>query len=395
MAHELPRHVGWRPGKGDVTPYLEVDLGAEMILTGIATQGGHDIDGTAQHSNALWVSKYRLSGSFDGVTWDDLASGVAGNVDADSAAHRDLGLHALEQARARFVRLYPQACGALLLAEGQTTPTSYNVDKAGFMCALRLELFGYPVCSSTSFTTSSPCKQAVGGPLGLENGALPDSSITASSTLALVTPASAARLNAVQGFFKEGGWSPSCPVVDGAKACSFRPTTSPPDYLQVDLGRELEINAVGTQGSSSRPTWVTQYFLAFSNDGKHWAQTAKEFVGNADASQVVKLSLPRPVLARYVRIIPTAWSNPKEEYGLRWELYGPAGYQPGETVCRLQQPHCPCADNSIAIAAKEAPGAKQHCGCAHTVVSLPANIIAVPRTIIAETVEAPQLRGHA
>ena len=40
-------------------------------------------------------------------------------------------------------------------------------------------------------------------------------------------------------------------------------------WLQIDLGRELVVSAIGTQGSETLQTYVTDYDASFSNDGVH------------------------------------------------------------------------------------------------------------------------------
>lgn len=385
------RHIGWRAARGDAHAFWQVDLGYETTITAVVTQGGWDINEAQKPENALWVSRYNLRTSLDGVTWDESARDVIGNSDADTPVSRDVGLHTVEPVRARFVRIEPTTCGARLVKG--TEDVTYPALTHGFMCALRVELYGIHDC-----VASRPCTHSVQGQaLGLESGAIPDSAVSASSSLAPVVPPSAARLHATQRFFREGGWSPECALASSTAVVAGQQSggcTS--QYLQVDLGRELEINAVATQGASSRPTWVTQYDMSFSNDGIHWVRTGHSLTGNADSAQVVVNPLPRPVLARYVRILPVEWVNASgsgDSLGVRWELFGPEGYRPGETGCRLHQRVCQCAgDNSHSapLSPHEAPGAHsathQQCPCLYT-HTFPAS------STLVRTVSASALRG--
>lgn len=408
-------HVGWRPSASDVHPWWGVDLGGEFVLTGIVTQGGYEVDGAraralaaagAAHPPAAaadfrqvrrpaWVSRYRVLVSLDGVTWDSYGPQVEGNADADTPVLRQVDAHLVEPLRARYVRIAPTACAYGSAPDGSAPAAAGPVEKLPTACALRVELLGHSPCSTGRCTKS--------GALGVRaGGVLPAAAFSASSRARGATPAHAGRLHAKQSVFREGGWSPSpdsehrtaltAPAAQTAAVAVASPMGH--DWLQVDLGRELEVNAVATQGAASRPSYVSKYELLFSNDGRHWAKANRVFVGNSDNLQVVKVPLPRPVLARYVRFVPVAFeaaaavsssgadgspagpaaaaaSSNAGSYGLRVEVFGPAGYRPGEIGCRLQAgAFCPCSDRSSAPSAKEAPGAHSSCGCGRTVPAL-------------------------
>jgi len=375
--------VGWRPSSKDAAPWWQVDLGAEFILTGVVTQGGYESDARSQARRAGWVSKYTLQSSLDGATWDPYGSEMAGNTDAETPVLREINMHTVEPLRARYLRILPVECGRAASPDGTKKAEAGPVAQLSGACTLRVEVMGHTLCKRSKCAKPAGLGAAAGG-------VLPAASFVASSRARSSTPAHAGRLHGKQSVFREGGWSPGCPAAApgaavatpgaavatpgaaAAAACKMpaRPEASL-DYLQIDLGSEQQINAVATQGSASRPSWVTAYDVAFSNDGRHWAKANKRFTGNADAVQAVKNTLPRPVLARYVRIIPVAWDGvgpEAEQFSLRAEVYGPAGYRPGEVGCRLQAGlACPCSDNSQAIAPKEAPGAKPKCGCGRTI----------------------------
>lgn len=410
-------------------PWWGVDLGGEFILTGIVTQGGYEVDGARSRALAAagaagahppaaggaahgagavdasaasfrqvrrpaWVSRYRVLVSLDGVTWDSYGPEVEGNADAETPVLRQVDAHLVEPLRARYVRIAPTACAYGSAPDGSAPAAAGAVDHMSSACALRVELLGHSPCA----TGRCPKSGALGVRAG---GVLPAAAFSASSRARGATPAHAGRLHSKQSVFREGGWSPSpdsdhhTGVTAPAAAAAVAVAVASPsghDWLQVDLGHELEINAVATQGAASRPAFVSKYELLFSNDGRHWAKANRVFVGNSDNLQVVKVPLPRPVLARYVRFVPVAFeaaaavaaaggdgspagpvaaasSSNAGSYGLRVEVYGPAGYRPGEVGCRLQAgAFCPCSDRSSAPSAKEAPGAK--CGCGRTIPAL-------------------------
>jgi hypothetical protein len=274
---------------------------------------------------------------------------------------------------ARFVRVYPVKCG---YADKKATGGVKLVDakSAASSCALRFEVFGNPTCGSGA--CRKPKALGVGIPATQATAranadgkitaitvpkVLPRSAFSASSSLSSRSPAYVARLNLLNHPFREGGWAPELKCKD--KNC----TSDREQFVQVDLGRELEINAVGIQGLASKASWVTRFRVSFSNDGIHWAGSKREFTANNENTQVVKVNLPRPVSARYARIIPTAGNKDDSSYGLRFELYGPKGYRAGETGCRLQRVRpCSC-DNSKPIKTYVAPNGPR-CGCARRMV---------------------------
>ena len=83
----------------------------------------------------------------------------------------------------------------------------------------------------------------------MENGAIPDNKIAATSEL---SAAKNGRLN----------------YTSGSSWCARPSDTNP--YLQIDLQTLYIICAVSTQGNSQADHWVKNYTLQFSNDGKTW-----------------------------------------------------------------------------------------------------------------------------
>ena len=83
----------------------------------------------------------------------------------------------------------------------------------------------------------------------MENGAIPDNKITATSEL---SAAKNGRLN----------------YTSGSSWCARPSDTNP--YLQINLQTLYIICAVSTQGNSQTDHWVKNYTLQFSNDGTTW-----------------------------------------------------------------------------------------------------------------------------
>ncbi|XP_048590611.1 neuropilin-2 isoform X2 [Nematostella vectensis] len=152
-------------------------------------------------------------------------------------------------------------------------------------------------------------------PLGMEDGRIQDTSITASSTYS--SPGHNphhARLNN-QPVKEEhiGAWGAADLQTKG-------------EYLQVDLGRVTWITHVATQGRPiEHAQWVTEYSVEYSLTGEQWQSyldgngVVMVFPGNFDQTTVVKNELFPVIKTRYVRIVVQASNG---NVVMRAELYG-------------------------------------------------------------------------
>ena len=96
------------------------------------------------------------------------------------------------------------------------------------------------------------CREA----LGMENGAIYDRQISASSEWSATHAASQGRLHfqAVRHPWRAGAWSAR--------------TNNVHQWLQVDLGNQnTKVTRVATQGRTDYNQWVTRYKLQYSDDG--------------------------------------------------------------------------------------------------------------------------------
>ena len=88
----------------------------------------------------------------------------------------------------------------------------------------------------------------------MENGAISDGQITASSQLDANHAAIQGRLNFKATANKGGSWSAV--------------SSDSSQWLQVDLGSQhIKVTRVATQGRDDTSQWVTEYKLQYSNDG--------------------------------------------------------------------------------------------------------------------------------
>ncbi|KAJ7985612.1 hypothetical protein DPEC_G00353870 [Dallia pectoralis] len=150
--------------------------------------------------------------------------------------------------------------------------------------------------------------------LGMEDGTIPDSDITASSAWSDSTEAKHGRLSTGEG---DGAWCPSGAVYPSAS-----------EYLQVDLRSLHFLALVGTQGRHADGhgrEFARSYRLVYSREGRIWItwkdRWGQEVVsGNENTYDVVLKDLGPPIVARYVRFYPLA--DRVMSVCLRVELYG-------------------------------------------------------------------------
>ncbi|KAK3706338.1 hypothetical protein QZH41_006606 [Actinostola sp. cb2023] len=144
-------------------------------------------------------------------------------------------------------------------------------------------------------------------PLGMQSKAIPDARITASSMWDGNHAPAQGRLNYKPPRGKAGSWSSRHNRVG--------------QWIQVDLNRVTKVTGIATQGRTNANQWVTKYKLQYSSDGKTFNnyEGGKVFTANKDRNSVVKHNLYKPIIARYIRVLPQAWQG---HMSLRMELYG-------------------------------------------------------------------------
>uniref|UniRef100_A0A672V9Y2 Coagulation factor VIII n=1 Tax=Strigops habroptila TaxID=2489341 RepID=A0A672V9Y2_STRHB len=257
--------------------WIQVDLLRLMIIHGIKTQGAR------QKFSSLYISQFVVFYSFDGQRWKKYKGNTTSsqmlffaNVDATGVKENRFNPPII----ARYIRI---------------NPTHYSI-----RTTMRMELIG---CDLNS------CSM----PLGMEDRAIPDQRISASSYSTNVFSSwspSRARLN-MQG--RTNAWRPKV-------------NNSPGEWLQVDFEVTKKVTAIITQGAKAvfTPMFVTEFAVSTSQNGVHWTpvlQGNKEkiFKANQDHTSTVMNTLEPPLFARYVRIHPRQWHN---HIALRIEFLG-------------------------------------------------------------------------
>ena len=94
--------------------------------------------------------------------------------------------------------------------------------------------------------------------LGIEDGRIQDSAMTASTVHSSAHAAHLGRLNQVARSGKVGAW------------CAK--TSNNKEWLQIDLGNPTTVTKVATQGRQDHNQWPTSYSISYSLTGSYWVQ---------------------------------------------------------------------------------------------------------------------------
>ncbi|XP_076014518.1 uncharacterized protein LOC143007034 [Genypterus blacodes] len=136
--------------------------------------------------------------------------------------------------------------------------------------------------------------------LGVEDGNITDSQLSASSSLGSFTP-SKARLKG------NSCWMPS--------------TSATSQWIQVNLGQARKVTGIVIQGCPQNDHWVTKFKIQHSMNGIQWFDTTdvEFFPGATDRNTIDTQLLGTPMSAHFVRIIPLEYNV---QPGLRFDVLG-------------------------------------------------------------------------
>ena len=105
-------------------------------------------------------------------------------------------------------------------------------------------------CKTTGF---EPPKLECQSALGMKSGKLPNSAITATTSLNQYYSPERARLDTVKSGSFEAAWIPKSQDVG--------------QWIQVDLGKISKITRIATQGRQNVAHWVKSYSITYSVEG--------------------------------------------------------------------------------------------------------------------------------
>ncbi|XP_068726460.1 uncharacterized protein, partial [Montipora capricornis] len=266
----------WCARTNNQRQWLQIDFEALASITGVATQGRYDAD--------QWVKSYKITFSKDGSNYyyykeRGVVKLYGGNSDRYIVVTHTFNRRII----ARFIRLHP---------------VSYH----GWM-SMRVEFYGCII--------GPRCNR----PIGIENGKIRGTQISASSEADSNHAAQLGRLNQKPSGKKIGAWAAG--------------SVSAYQWLQIDLKIPMKLTSVTTQGRNDNTNqWVTRYLIEYSLDGAHfttyWSQgNVYYFPGNRNRDGIVMHRLFPMPRARILRFLPKNWHR---WISMRVELNGcPSG----------------------------------------------------------------------
>eukprot|EP00111_Clytia_hemisphaerica_P000837 TCONS_00002465-protein len=81
-------------------------------------------------------------------------------------------------------------------------------------------------------------------------------------------------------------------------------------FIQIDLGKQMSVDGVATQGSHLLENWVKKYNLRYSDDGKSWQYYSKNPLnGNNDQNSIQRSVISPPITGRYFQLNPIEWNQ--------------------------------------------------------------------------------------
>ena len=98
--------------------------------------------------------------------------------------------------------------------------------------------------------------------LGVEDGRIQDSAMSASTIESSSHAANLARLNLVAASSKAGAW------------CSQK--LDKKQWLKIDVGILTTVTKVATQGRQDNSQWVTSYSISYSINNSYWANYTED-----------------------------------------------------------------------------------------------------------------------
>jgi len=147
-------------------------------------------------------------------------------------------------------------------------------------------------------------------PMGMENGNISDSALKAFTELRDATGPSKGRVNHHTTYIAK--------------------ESNKEQWIQVDFGKVAKVSKIGTQGCYNQhhcnEEWVSKYTVSYGFNGEYFenqlqnsSDVRREYEANKDSANLVVNTLDEPIVARYVRIHPSAWNG---RISMRLELYG-------------------------------------------------------------------------
>ncbi|XP_015750272.1 PREDICTED: uncharacterized protein LOC107326864 [Acropora digitifera] len=279
----------WCAQRSDRRQWLQIDFGALTRVTRVGTQG--------RQNSVQWVKTYTLSYSRNGITFvyykeNGRTKIFNGNYDQHMVVR-----HRLTQViTGRYFRFHPI--------------TWYS------WISMRVELYGCIIEFTKIYDQHYFSSKGVlcNKPLGMQNGRIRSTQLTASSSYDRNSGPDRGRLHVRRAGARWGAW-----------IAKYNTRTQ---WLQVYFAGPKRLVKFATQGRQDARQWVTKYSLSYSQNGINWAYykensgvkvLEKYFIGNRDQNSVVQYRLFPRIKCLYIKIHPYTWYS---HITMRVEFYG-------------------------------------------------------------------------
>ncbi|XP_041456263.1 lactadherin-like [Lytechinus variegatus] len=153
-----------------------------------------------------------------------------------------------------------------------------------------------------------------GSKMGVEDGRIPDSSLTSSSYRII----DGFPLSAQNGRLNGG-------IDSNRNACWLAADDDQDKWVKIDVGQTSLITGIIVQGRHMEHQWVTSLKVSYSLDDYIWTFVLEPqckqnvFSANYETNTPVTIVFNQPITARYVRIHPLTWN---QDCGFRYEVLG-------------------------------------------------------------------------
>ncbi|XP_028395746.1 neurogenic locus notch homolog protein 1-like [Dendronephthya gigantea] len=287
----------WEPGRADQKQWVQVDFKFRATITDILTQGDVRIN--------KFVRSYTVSYSNDRFRFKPYRVGGKVKIFQANIDHRCIVRRTLNPVIiARYIRIHPKSWYGYITMRLEFMGCFQDQPCANEPCQHEGQCTnseGKAVCSCLNGYYGGRCGQKEckkPARLGMENGKILDTQISASSELNN-RRAAYARLN-LNGR--------------GNKIVAWSPRTTSGEWLQVNFGGRAIVTEILTQGASNRNWFVKSYFVSYSKDGVaftiyHIKGRKKFFRGNTNHRIISRQSVSPVIVTQYIRIHPMRYSS--------------------------------------------------------------------------------------
>ncbi|XP_046866604.1 hemocytin-like [Drosophila willistoni] len=336
----------WSPQVSDKSQYLQLKFENPLAIYGLLIAGDPHFDN--------YVTLFKVVYSLDGQSFHEVI---------DNTGQVQL-FRGPKDSRAAIAQVFERPIEAISLRlyalKWQNT------------IALRVDFL---LCNHLPSTTSKPpilttplpptkpptFKLICEDPLGVNNGALRQHQVSASSIwLSSLVDSQTSLLDLLK-FNNQLGWRPLANKVD--------------EFVDFDFLQPRNITAIQTRGGKSG--WVTSYRVLFSLNKQIWNELpgpndkSQIFKGNQDSQNDWRNDFERPIVTRYLRLIPTTW-----EHNINWRIEPigcflpyPNTTDPPPVKCAIcdgfelpqGSQECPCQDGLFWMGTKCVE--RNHCPC--------------------------------